>query len=141
MVLGNMAGNSLFFGEYIMAAAGAGKPEDIDSDAMIAYNVKVRCIAIAAVTLACILHGLWRKGGIYLNNFFAMIKVLILLLIIVVGICAWAGVFKGKANHAATNMSLPNSFQGSENDSYGYCQAFLAVIFAYGGFDQANYVS
>lgn len=140
IVLGNMAGNAIFFAEYILRAAGVPLPEESDAPSMSGYNAKVRCIAIAAVTFACTIHGVWRKGGIYLNNFFAVIKVLILLLIIVTGICAWAGLFGSKAINAVSNMNPSTAFAGSENDSYGYCQAFLAVIFAYGGFDQANYV-
>jgi hypothetical protein len=38
-------------------------------------------------------------------------------------------------------MAFDHAFANSSNDSYGYTQAFLAVIFAWSGFDQPNYVS
>jgi len=75
-----------------------------------------------------------------LGNIFALIKVLMLLLIIITGICAWAGAFH-TPTYASDNMALNHSFADSSNDSYGYTQAFLAVIFAWSGFDQPNDVS
>ena len=100
----------------------------------------VRLLAVGAATVACLIHSFSRRGGIWLGNIFALIKVLMLLLIIVTGICAWAGAFH-TPNYASDNMSLNHAFADSSNDSYGYTEAFLAVIFAWSGFDQPNYVS
>ena len=136
-----MAGNAIFFAEYIMWAAGTPLiHKDTPAEDVAPYNAKVRGIALGAVTFACIIHSIWRRGGIWLNNIFAIVKILILVLIIIVGILAGAGVFGQEANNATANMSVKNSFADSASDSYGYCEAFLTVIFAYGGFEQANYV-
>lgn len=132
----------MFVGEYLLLAAGVAIPDETtDPTTLAAYNAKVRGIALGAVTFACTIHSVYRRGGIYLNNVFAVVKLLMLLLIILVGICAWAGVFGNKAINASANMKAENSFAGATSNTYGHCQAFLAVIFAYGGFGQANYVS
>ncbi|KAH8747142.1 high affinity methionine permease [Hyaloscypha finlandica] len=128
IILGNMAGNCLIFGIRVLQAANVP-----------VTNSAVRGIAIAAATLACLIHSFSRRGGIWLGNIFALIKVLMLLLIIITGICAWAGAFH-TTTYAGDNMALNHSFANSSNESYGYTQAFLAVIFAWTGFDQPNYV-
>ena len=103
-------------------------------------NSAVRGLAVAAATVACLIHSFSRRGGIWLGNIFALIKILMLLLVIIVGICAWAGAFHTET-YAYQNLAVNNSFEGASQDSYGYTSAFLAVIFAWSGFDQPNYVS
>jgi amino acid transporter len=129
IILGNMAGNCIVFGIRIIEAAGGE-----------VTNGAVRGIAIAAATFACGIHAFSRRGGIWLSNIFALIKVLILVLMIVTGICAWAGAFKTK-NYATENMAANRAFKDASPESYGYVSAFLAVIFAWSGFDQPTYVS
>ena len=124
-----MAGNCLIFGIRTLQAANVP-----------VTNSAVRGLAIGAATVACLIHSFSRRGGIWLGNIFALIKVLILLLIIITGICAWAGAFH-TPTYVSNNMAVNHAFADSSNDSYGYTQAFLAVIFAWSGFDQPNYVS
>ncbi|OJD37432.1 high-affinity methionine permease [Diplodia corticola] len=130
IVVGNMAGNSIAFGDYILRAAGHENPS----------RAAVRGIALGVITFTCIFHGTWRKGGIWLNNFFAVLKVATLCFIVVVGFCALGGVFGDKANKAATNYATDKSFSNTSDSSYGYAEGFLSVIFAYTGFTQSNYV-
>jgi amino acid permease len=124
-----MAGNCLSFGIRTLEAA----------DAPVT-NSAVRGLAVGAATLACLIHAFSRRGGIWLGNVFALIKVLMLLLIIITGICAWAGAFDTR-NYATENMAVENAFSNPSDDSYGFAKAFLAVIFAWSGFDQPNYVN
>lgn len=130
IVIGNMAGNAIAFGDYILTAAGQENPS----------RAAVRGIALGIVTFTCLLHGIWRKGGIWLNNIFAVLKIATLIFIIVVGFCALGGTFDAKANNAQTNYAIDQSFHKTSNSSYGYAEGFLAVIFAYTGFSQSNYV-
>lgn len=102
-------------------------------------NSAVRGLAVAAATFACLIHALSRRGGIWLGNAFAVIKVMMLLLIIITGICAWAGAFDTKT-YAVDNMAVDRAFSDPADEAYGYTKAFLAVIFAWSGFDQPNYV-
>ncbi|KAL1648359.1 hypothetical protein SLS58_002112 [Diplodia intermedia] len=130
IVIGNMAGNSIAFGDYILRAAGHENPN----------RASVRGIALGIITFTCLFHGTWRKGGIWLNNIFAALKVATLCFIIVVGFCALGGVFGDKANKAAANFATDRSFSNTSHSSYGYAEGFLAVIFAYTGFSQSNYI-
>jgi hypothetical protein len=63
-----------------------------------------------------------------------------------VGIASTAGAFRGNqfeepAEVAKENFDVHKAFSGASTESYGYAEAFLAIIFAFGGFNQANYVS
>ena len=123
-----MAANSISFGIRILEASG--KPVD---------NFYVRGIAIAVMSFACLFHGTWRLGGIYLNNIFAVVKVTMLLVIIVTGFINFSGVFK-RSTAASDNFNVHIAFNNAEKDPYGFAESFLAILFAYGGFSQANYV-
>lgn len=121
--------NALSFGIRVLEAAG--KTPD---------NFTVRGIAIAVTTFAVVLHGTWRQAGLFLNKFFAMVKILILLLIIITGFIALGGGFRTH-QAASQNFNVHNAFKDKANDPYGFAESFLAVVFAYSGFNQANYVS
>lgn len=128
--------NAMSFGTRVLEAAG--RPVD---------NFTSRGIAIAVVTFAVVLHGAWRQAGIWVNNAFAVVKVLMLLLIVITGFFSWGGVFKTSTSGgngsgvAASNFDVHNSFKNPGHNSYAFAESFLSIIFAYGGFNQANYVS
>lgn len=123
-----MAGNCMNFAVRVFEALGV-SPE----------NGRVRGVAIAAATLSCFVHAISRRGGIWLSNILALIKVAMLLFIIVTGIMAYAGTFDSES-FASENLAPKNAFSGAADDSYGYAQAFLGIIFAFNGFEQPNYV-
>lgn len=126
-----MAGNAISFGLNIMIACGIDTPS----------NGIVRAIAVAVATFACSLHIVSRWWGIALNNFFGSVKAAILLMLIIVGIVSFAGALPQKTKPTAEdNFGKYGGFGLVETSSYGYASSFLSVIFAYGGFNQANYV-
>lgn len=125
-----MAGNCLVFGIRIIQAAGY-NPDG--------YDGAVRGIAVGVATLACLVHTFSRRGGIWLGNLFALIKVLLLTLMVIVGICAWGGAFKTE-NYVSENLAVQNAFAKPATEPFGYVNAFLSVIFAWTGFDQPTYV-
>ncbi|KIW96185.1 uncharacterized protein Z519_03252 [Cladophialophora bantiana CBS 173.52] len=127
--LGTAAGNAIVFAENIMQAAG--------KEAM---NASVRGIAVSVITFACLLHAISRTGGVWLNNFFGAVKFVMLLVLFILGVVYAAGGFGGSDETAAKNLNVHKSFAGAATSSYGYAEAFLAIIFAIGGFNQANYV-
>lgn len=144
IVLGNTAGNAISFAEHALIAHGSENPPDWC----------INGIAIGAITVACLLHGSWRAGGIWVNNIFATIKCLLLLVFIVGGLAFSAG---GKGP-SRSNLDPSVSFElnstivlspdrystaplSDAGRMYGYSQAILLIIFAYGGFENANYVS
>lgn len=130
IALGNMAGNSISFAMRALQAADIKEPS----------NGAVRGIAIAVATFACFIHAFSRRGGIWLNNALALIKLAMMALIIVAAIIVGAGGFPETKNVMAENTSTANSFRNASTDSNGYAQAFLAIIFTFSGFEQPNYV-
>lgn len=96
ITLGNLSGNAIAFGLYVMEAAGV-----VGSDSA------VRGLAVASLTFACILHALWRKGGIVLNNLLALVKVCMLLAVIVIGFAASAGATFGNVRILRNDISFP----------------------------------
>jgi amino acid transporter len=130
IALGNMAGNSINFATRVLKAADIQDPS----------NGTVRGIAIGVATLTCFIHAFSRRGGIWLNNMLAIIKLLILLLIIITAIVVGAGGLPKTENVFAENTSASASFDDASSDANGYAHAFLAIIFSFSGFEQPNYV-
>ena len=133
VILGNLAGNAVAFGIYIMQAAGV--PDNPGA---------VRGLAVASLTIACLIHGLWRRGGIYFNNALALVKVLILLAVIVIGFAAAAGASFGNESAAGAapnhNFKTSNSFAHPTGDAGSYARSFVYVVYSYSGFKQPFYV-
>lgn len=125
--VGNTAGNALTFAENFLMMAGAGQDPNFEV---------VRGVAVGVITLACLLHTTWRAGGIAVNNVLAIIKVGILLVVIGSGFAAYAGAFP--------TVKQQNSFSSGADwapvKPHGYAQAFLYIVFSYGGCMNANYV-
>jgi amino acid transporter len=128
--LASSAANALSFGDDIIGDQGTDRGALRDAAA--------RGLAIMAVTFPCFLHAFTRRGGIILNNVVVMIKVAILCAFPIMAICALAGVVD--SNHAEQNLSLRNSFSNATSDVDRYTQGILAVLYAYSGYNQANYV-
>ena len=95
VILGNLSGNAIAFGLYTLEAAG------ITGD-----DAAVRGLAIASLTFACVLHAVWRKGGIVLNNLLAFMKVSMLLAIIIIGFAVAAGASFGNVSDLLLVISL-----------------------------------
>lgn len=130
IALGNMAGNSINFAQRVLEAA------NVEN----ASNGAVRGIAIGVAVVTCFIHAFSRRGGIWLNNVFAIIKIMILLLIIITAIIVGAGGLPKTDNVITDNTKTIESFKGASGDANGYAQAFLAIIFSMSGFEQPNYV-
>lgn len=128
-----MAANGLAFGQFVFLASGY-QPDQIPHN-------PVRGIAIAIATFACTIHQLSPRGGIYLSNIFALIKVVLLLFIIITWIVAAGGGLGAGVRVDASTLQPGTSFTSSNSNAYGYAEAFLSVCFAYDGWNQANYVS
>ena len=119
ILLGNVATNSIAFGMSVLDAAGM---NDIKG-----HDEIVRGIAVGVATFSCVIHGIWRQGGIYLNNILAVMKILILIMMFLLGMLAHAGVF-GETNGAiktAGDFSKSNLYTFSIKALY---KAQLGVI-------------
>lgn len=132
ILLGHVAMNGIQFGILVLDAAGKGN--------IVNHDAVVRGIALSVAFAACFLHGTWRQGGIYLNNILAVFKIGILLMIFILGMCAVGGVFPRAAENAIDLSPRGKNVLEQTGAAYGYAEAFLAILFAFGGFNQANYV-
>jgi hypothetical protein len=135
IILGNLSGNAIAFGIYVMSAAGYDDPS----------RGSVIGLAIGALSCACLVHVASRRGGIILNNIFAVVKVAILLLIIILGFIRSRGyAFGGHANandFPTANFELNKSFKGDMQNAPSFADALLLSVFTYSGFKQPFYVS
>jgi amino acid transporter len=125
IVLENTAPNSIAFAQNILDAANAQ-----------ATPGKVIAIAIAANTFCCLLHSLSRKWGILLNNFLGVVKLCILVFVVIIGL-VWINTGVSNPNYA---LSTSFTAESSPRWPYRYAEAFIYVMFPYGGFHQINYV-
>ena len=133
MVFGNLAGNAVAFGSYVMLAAGhqAGDPARFHA---------IRGLAVAVLTVVCLLHAITRKGALWLNNILAVMKVAILLLTIVVGFAAMGGASFGKGPVRTGGLSPSTSFVGRPKGLASVVSSFLYALYPFGGFEQPFYV-
>ncbi|KAK3331585.1 high-affinity methionine permease [Cercophora scortea] len=145
----NMASTCINFGVRVLQAA---RPGDEPK------NGEVRAIAIAAAAFACMIHVVSRRYGIWLNNLLAVVKVGILLVIIFTTLAVVGGGVHDKNGNRVPNVWMQNmdpkvafkapaSPDGDVNNAdlaqgtvTGYAASFLSIIYAYSGFEQANYV-
>ncbi|KAL9046610.1 MAG: hypothetical protein Q9214_000595 [Letrouitia sp. 1 TL-2023] len=134
VILGNLAGNAVALGIYVMQAAGA--PD---------HPHAIRGLAVAALTAACIIHGAWRRGGILLNNFLALVKVLTLMAVILIGFAAAGGASFGNGsvgkNTIKSNFDVYKSFSNASNDVSGFARSLIYIVYSYSGFKQPFYLS
>jgi amino acid transporter len=128
IILGNLSGNAIQLGMYTMTAAGYDNPS----------KGSVLGIAIAALTFAVCVHAFSRRGGILMNNAFAIFKVSLLVAIIALGIAWKCGRDFGGGNAQTKNFEKP--FSSSSGHLADYVDSLLYILYSYSGFKQPFYV-
>ena len=131
IVLGNLSGNAIAFGQNVLLAFN-GDNED---------KAIVIPLAIAALTVACLLHVSTRRGGILVNNCFAIFKIAILLAIIVIGFAIAGGANFGGGSRQTANFDVHTSFNHPSGSVASYTDSFYDILYAFSGFQQPFYVS
>lgn len=140
IILGNLSGNAVAFGIYVLQAAGVEGKDPL-----------VRGLAVVCLTAACLLHASWRKGGIVVNNGLAVMKVLILVAIIIIGFAASAGASFGHGSvrgetvdpntqGKTSNFNTHSSFAFARNDPASYSESLLYICYTFSGYEQPFYV-
>ncbi|KAK2616568.1 hypothetical protein QQS21_000391 [Conoideocrella luteorostrata] len=118
--VGNMASNCIDCAARLMQIA---YPDTNENDFS---QGAIRGIAILIATVTCFIHAFSRRGGILLNNAFAVIKVLILVSIIV---ATWvvaggpSGVGGLQKGFSGNSVGTPTG----NGEPVGHAQAFLSV--------------
>jgi amino acid transporter len=128
ILLGNLTGNAIQLGIFTMTAAGYDNPS----------KGSVLGIAVAALTFAVCIHVFSRRGGILMNNAFAIFKVSLVVAIIALGIAWKCGRDFGGGNTQNKNFEKP--FSGSSGQLADYVESLLYILFTYSGFKQPFYV-
>lgn len=126
IIMGNLAGNAITFGMYMMHACIG--DEDPPEGAVTGW-------AIAALTLPVVINAISRRGGLLLNNTFAVAKVAILLVIVVLGLANARGE-KG----ALENFRVDRSFADAKHDLASYAHSLMFTVYSFSGFEQPFYV-
>lgn len=161
IVLGNLAGNAVAFGIYVMIAAGY---DPINSSDNSYQKGPVIGLAISVMTICCMFHAISRRGGILINNMFAVTKVGILVAIAIIGFVHAGGkylqssdineqppVLTGVSSPMAMNITSTminaaskNNFGSTSFQSTGgvsnFVQSLLFAIYPFTGFEQPFYV-
>ncbi|KAM3072668.1 hypothetical protein ACMFMF_007003 [Clarireedia jacksonii] len=133
VIIGNSAANCVSFAVHVLAAAGHNNPK----------TGVVQAIALGAAWLVTLLHALGRMAGIHLNSAFAVTKISMLVMMIVLG-------FVVLNNHTGSmqrdplsysNLDVKSSFRplGKVDNARGFATGYLNIVFTFGGFNQANY--
>lgn len=141
VLLGSLSGNAIAFGIYLLKAAG-----------IQGHDAAIRGLAVAAITVICLFHGTWRRGGIILNNVLASLKVLRLIGVIVIGFAASAGANLGhgpvhgetvnpKTGEVTSSFDPHASFDYARRDVASYADSLLFIFCTYSGYEQSFNVS
>ncbi|KAL2168826.1 hypothetical protein VTG60DRAFT_6796 [Thermothelomyces hinnuleus] len=131
-------GNCISFSSYLLRAATEKPPED--------GSWLNRGIAVATITVVCLIHAFAPRWGIWLSNGFGAFKLIMLSLLVCTGFAALAGrtvaprpdnfsSFRG----AGSSRRLDENFDAG-GAAGGYSIALLQVLYSYSGWENANYV-
>ena len=133
-------GNSISFSTYILRAATG------DGQSGSWLN---RGIAVAAITVVCLIHAFTPKLGIMLSNALGTFKLVLLLLVVCAGFATLAGSTVGGRSDTFTSFAGPgdavlssssSSSSSATSTTAGYALALLQVLYSYSGWENANYV-
>jgi amino acid transporter len=141
ILLGNLSGNAIAFGLYVLEAANHYDPTNTTNKAVSEPNhPAVIGLAIASLTIAVLLHICSRRGGILVNNCFAVIKVMILLVLVCIGLAKAGGAFASTSISDPHNFNTHTAFSTKRHDIASYSDSLLYIIYTYSGFEQPFYV-
>jgi len=130
VMLTHWAGNCITFAKLVLQAF---DPGNVNPN----YHLQ-KFIALVMLTAVCAIHMFSRKMGIALNNSLAIYKVSLVLFIIIVGFAA-----TGKSSAAAEgyrNLGLKQFVDTERKSMQEYASAILGVLWAYTGWENANYI-
>lgn len=96
-------------------------------------------IAIGALTFVVLLHMFSRRGGILVNNAFAVTKVMLLVAIIALGIAKAAGAFSGPGKAPLENFTK-DVFVTNRRDGSSWSNSLMLCMYSFSGFEQPFYV-
>ncbi|TGZ77031.1 amino acid transporter [Ascodesmis nigricans] len=136
VLLTHFAGNCIAFAKLVLQAF---EPGDVNPD----YRLQ-KFVALCLLTFVCLLHTFSTKWGLAVNNLLAIYKVTLVTFIILVGFAAMGGA-RGKGVTWGDNehyglINFENAMVTQPKSMLEYASAILGVLWAYTGWENANYV-
>lgn len=130
---------SISFSSYVMVAA----DPDATPDPWV-----TRGVAITAITGVCLIHAFTPRLGIWLSNGLGAFKLILLSLVVFTGFAALAGRltvepprnFSSFDGPQMKGARVPEEENAALSTAAGYALALLQVLYAYSGWENANYV-
>lgn len=140
-LLYNLSGNAISFSLQFMTATGLHDP----TSGQIPDRGTAVGIAIATLTFVVLLHTFSRRGGILVNNAFAVIKVALLLAIISLGIAKAAGRFPNSPDQQSTSQIISKNFTQDvfttkRGDAASWSNSLMLCMYSFSGFEQPFYI-
>ncbi|KZT28176.1 amino acid transporter [Neolentinus lepideus HHB14362 ss-1] len=132
LFVGWLSANSTAFGQYVLHAFG-----------VVPGTWNVRLVGIACITFCLIMHGVFMKWGVRMQDAVGFFKVFILLAIIVSGIFHLFGVPGFELEDGVEvphNLEWDSMWQGTTQDVNSLVTGMFNVAWAYIGYHNANYV-
>ncbi|KAK3357722.1 phosphatidylinositol 4-kinase-like protein [Lasiosphaeria hispida] len=128
---------SISFSSYMFQAANPDSPA--------ARPWVIRGVAITALSVVCLIHSFTPRLGIWLSNGLGAFKLVLLSLVVCTGFAALAGRMNVPSPGNFSTFDGPDfEIKGKGEDSAGttagYALALLQVLYAYSGWENANYV-
>ncbi|KAH7910143.1 APC amino acid permease [Hygrophoropsis aurantiaca] len=131
MGLGWMSTSGIVFGEYALHAL-----------AIPVTPVNVRITGFLSVTFCLIMHGVFLKQGLWLQNALGLFKLVVLVLIALSGVACLAGVpgFEiGSQWERPENYGWHNLWEGTDLSANAFVTGMYNVIWSFIGYSNANY--
>lgn len=132
----NVLRNAISFGIQVLIASGVYEPSSGEAP----DRGQVVGIAIGTLSFVIIVHMFSRRGGILINNIFAIIKVMLLVSIIALGIAKAGGAFPATGKAPLDNFTA-NVFVTNRKDPASWSNSLILCMYSFSGFDQPFYVS
>lgn len=134
VLLGISTPNCIVLGEYMMYTF------EITPD-----RWNVRCVAVASITILCLIHAFFQKFGLRIINSLSVSTIIILVVIIisgVIGACMRVGASKiPSGQHLSTaQINFSEMFAGSSNQPYDYATALIKILYCFRGYSAANQI-
>lgn len=128
-------GNTISFSSYLLRAA-TGDAQD--------GSWLNRGIAVASITVVCVIHSLAPRWGIWLSNCLGAFKLVLLSLVVCTGFAALSGRMAVPDPNNFSSFHGPGWVWAGESDAggaaSGYALAMLQVQYSFSGWENANYV-
>ncbi|KAG9318050.1 amino acid transporter [Chiua virens] len=125
ILLGFEASGCIVFASNIDVSAGT-----------VATTWSERGIAVGAISLVVLIHGLTPRIGVYIMNLLSIFKIIILLFVVITG---WV-VLSGSSRIVDPGANFNDTFTGSSHNGSDYATGMFKVLFAYSGWSSINYV-